>query len=63
VNAERDKVTVYQDQAGEWRWRRTAGNGETIADSGEGYVDRENAMSMARRVNPLVDEIVVEEGE
>ena len=60
MNAERDKVTVYQDDADEWRWRRTAGNGEIIADSGEGYVDKARALEMARRVNPLVDELVVE---
>ncbi len=27
----------YRDQAGEFRWRAVAGNGETIADSAEGY--------------------------
>ena len=29
---------IYIDEAGEYRWRyQTAGNHETIADSGEGY--------------------------
>jgi uncharacterized protein YegP (UPF0339 family) len=53
-----DKVQVYQDDSGEWRWRRTASNGEVIADSGEGYVHREHAVKMARQVNgsePLYD--------
>lgn len=33
------KATIYKDQAGEWRWRMRADNGEPIADSGEGYKD------------------------
>lgn len=33
------EVEFYRDDAGEWRWRAVAGNGETIADSAEGYKD------------------------
>lgn len=40
-------VEVYLDTAGEWRWRRRAGNGRIVADSGEGYVDRDNATRAA----------------
>jgi uncharacterized protein YegP (UPF0339 family) len=47
-----EKVTVYQDDAGEWRWRRQAGNNEIISTSGEGYVDRDHAQVMAARLNP-----------
>ena len=28
---------VFRDNAGEWRWRLVASNGNVIADSGEGY--------------------------
>jgi uncharacterized protein YegP (UPF0339 family) len=28
---------VYKDEAGEWRWRVIAGNGEIVASSGEGF--------------------------
>lgn len=28
---------VFLDNAGEYRWRLMAGNGRTLADSGEGY--------------------------
>lgn len=28
---------VYKDTQGHWRWRLTAGNNRTIADSGESY--------------------------
>jgi len=41
---------VFEDAAGEWRWRFVAGNGEIIADSGEGYASRRNAREAAERV-------------
>jgi hypothetical protein len=31
------KFEVYQDKAGQYRWRLVAPNGKSIADSGEGY--------------------------
>lgn len=34
---------LYEDDAGEWRWRLRHRNGEVIADSGEGYTRKENA--------------------
>jgi uncharacterized protein YegP (UPF0339 family) len=37
------EIEVYEDDAGEWRWRLKAGNGETIADGAEGYDSRHNA--------------------
>jgi len=46
----KDKTIIYQDRSGEWRWKRVAGNGEIIADSGEGYTrlsDAERAASRA----------------
>jgi len=57
-----DIVEVYQDEAGEYRWRRIAPNNRIIADSGEGYVDRNNAREAAERVNEGV-EIVQVHGE
>lgn len=45
-----DKTEVYQDKAGEWRWRRKAPNGEIIADSNEGYDSKWNAQRAAERV-------------
>lgn len=32
---------VFRDNAGEWRWRLVAGNGNIIADSGEGYQSKQ----------------------
>jgi uncharacterized protein YegP (UPF0339 family) len=46
-----DTVTVYQDEAGEWRWRRQADNGEIVATSGEGYTDKTHAGRMAFELN------------
>ena len=32
---------IFQDSAGEWRWRLVASNGHIIADSGEGYQSKQ----------------------
>ena len=34
---------LYEDNAGEWRWRLVASNGNIIADSGEGYSTKQGA--------------------
>jgi uncharacterized protein YegP (UPF0339 family) len=46
---------IYQDKTGDWRWRLCAGNGEILADSGEGYEDRddcEKAIALVREIAP-----------
>ena len=40
----RRRFRVYEDGAGEWRWRLVAGNGRVIADSGEGYRHRQDCL-------------------
>lgn len=47
-----DWVEIYRDAAGEYRWRAKAGNGETVADSGEGYVDHHGAGRAALALFP-----------
>ena len=37
------RFEVYEDNAGEWRWRLIATNGNIIADSGEGYTSKQGA--------------------
>ena len=56
------KFVVYQDAAGEYRWRLVAGNGEKVAAS-EGYTRKYSAERSARRVRELASsaEIVEEE--
>ena len=34
---------LYEDSAGEWRWRLVVANGNIIADSGEGYASKQGA--------------------
>lgn len=45
----RAKVSVYQDYHGEWRWNLKAGNGQIVADSGEGYATRWGCRRAARK--------------
>lgn len=35
---------VYQDLAGEWRWRLQHRNGRNIADSGESYTRKRDCL-------------------
>ena len=37
-------LTYYVDDVGEWRWRLVSSNRRVIADSGQGYSDRRNAI-------------------
>jgi len=41
---------VYETSAGNWRWRAKAGNGETIAGSGENFASKQNAERAADNV-------------
>lgn len=50
-----EHVELYRDDAGEHRWRLVAANGEIIADSGEGYVNRGDCLEMAERINPGIE--------
>lgn len=35
---------VYKDRAGYWRWRLVAANNRIVADSGEGYVNKQDCL-------------------
>ncbi|APE95909.1 HVO_2922 family protein [Halodesulfurarchaeum formicicum] len=37
------RFEIFEDKAGEWRWRLVAANGNIIADSGEGYSSKQGA--------------------
>lgn len=43
------RFTTYRDKTRQWRWRITAQNGRIVADSGESYQSRNNALRAARR--------------
>lgn len=53
VHVEDGAFDVYPDQSGEWRWRLLAPNGRIIADSGEGYSSRSNAMRAVSTVRDV----------
>ncbi len=35
---------IYIDKAGQWRWYLTAANNRKIADSGEGYINKQDCL-------------------
>lgn len=54
------RFEVYRDRAGEWRWRLVHWNGNIIADSGEGYASRYNAVRAVRGVMRAVPDARIE---
>jgi uncharacterized protein YegP (UPF0339 family) len=46
---------VYEDEAGEYRWRLRAGNNETIADSAEGYETANGARAAVGQLMRIMD--------
>jgi len=52
---------LYQDNAEEWRWRLVHENGNIIADSGEGYSTKSNAMNGLESVKQNAEGATVEE--
>ena len=56
------KFHIYQDQAGEWRWRLKAANGRKISDSAEGYSSKAGAKRAVDTVINTVLAIVYFEG-
>lgn len=52
---------VYEDAAGEWRWRLVVSNNNIIADSGEGYASKQGAkrgIESVKRNAPIADIVV-----
>jgi len=48
------RFTIYNDKAGEYRWRLQANNNRTTADSGEGYKTLSEAERAVARVKTEV---------
>nr|WP_162792805.1 DUF1508 domain-containing protein [Sulfitobacter sp. DFL14] len=44
-----DKWKIEKDRAGEWRWNRTARNGQIVGASTEGYVNKSDCIANAQR--------------
>jgi len=51
---------VYEDAAGEWRWRLVHDNGNVIAEGGQGYTTKRRALSGIESVKENVPEAPVE---
>lgn len=47
---------MFKDGAGEFRWRRKAGNSQVISTSGEGYKVKANALHGLRIANADMDQ-------
>lgn len=49
------RIETYKDSAGEFRWRLRAANGsDVLADSGQGYSERNKARKIAVSLFPGV---------
>jgi uncharacterized protein YegP (UPF0339 family) len=46
---------IYEDSAGEWRWRLVHDNGNVVADSGEGYASKGNVKRATAGVRTHAD--------
>jgi len=53
-------IEVYEDAAGEFRWRLVHRNGNILGDSGEGYASRSNARRAADRVQEVAGDAAVD---
>jgi len=55
------KYHVYKDSSNYWRWRLKAVNGQIIAVSGEGYVNKQDCLSAITLVKGSAAAPVVED--
>jgi len=54
------KYKIYNDVNNEWRWRLVSNwNGNVIADSGEGYKNKQDCKAMIDRINGHTYPIVI----
>ncbi|MFO7833480.1 MAG: HVO_2922 family protein [Halohasta sp.] len=51
---------VYEDTAGQWRWRLVHDNGNILADSGEGYSSKQKCTQGLESVKQNAAEAAVE---
>nr|WP_272904683.1 HVO_2922 family protein [Halobacterium sp. TGN-42-S1] len=52
---------MYEDEAGQYRWRLEHDNGNIIADSGEGYASKQKAREGIESVKTNAADADVEE--
>lgn len=49
-----DRLVMFRDATGEWRWRAVARNQRVVAASGESYHNHADCESIARRLFPAI---------
>lgn len=54
------RFELFRDAAGEWRWRLRVQNGKVVAESGEGYVRREDCEHGIALVKRSADASIVD---
>ena len=55
------KFEIYKDKSGKFRWRLTHVNGMVIANSGEGYKAKENAVKGISSLKENVPNATIED--
>ena len=63
VVASKARFEMFEDSAGEYRWRLVHQNSNIIADSGEGYASKQKAKQGLASVQKNVPGVPVEEAE
>ena len=51
------KIEIYEDTAGEWRWRLKAANGKIVATGGEGFVTKSNCRESVENIASTLEEM------
>jgi uncharacterized protein YegP (UPF0339 family) len=57
-----EQFEIYQDDRGEWRWRKVSADGKVVGESDRSYARRSGAREAAKRENPTVPISMVREG-
>jgi len=55
------KFEIYKDKSGEFRWRLTHTNGQIIADSGQGYKAKQDALKGISSLKENIPSAIVED--
>jgi uncharacterized protein len=55
------KFEIYKDKTGDFRWRLTHTNGKIIADSGQGYKAKQDAVKSISSLKENVSNATVED--
>lgn len=55
------RFVIYKDSGGNYRWRLVAGNGQTVAGSGQGFDSQANARRAAENVRDNAGSATVED--